>query len=71
MMILRKNELLTYQIERLQQETATLTALLKAKNEFIGMQQNKINDLERQNRTLTNKVDNLVSRTEGMVVSYV
>ncbi len=70
MLILRKAELLSIQIERLQQETATLTALLKAKNEFIGTQQNKINDLERQNRTLTNKLDNFTSRTEGMVMSY-
>lgn len=70
MLIMRKAELLSIQIDEMKKEILTLRELLKAKNEFIGMQQNKINDLERQNRILTNKVDNLQSRQEGMVISY-
>lgn len=70
MLILRKTELLSIQIERLQQETAILKELLKTKNEYIGMQQNKISDLERQNRILTYKVDNITERLQGSVLSY-
>ncbi len=70
MLILKKAELLSIQIERLQQETTILKELLKTKNEYIGMQQNKISDLARQNRILTYKVDNITERLQGSVLSY-
>jgi len=70
MLILRKTELLSIQIDDMQHEIKTLRELLKAKNEFIGMQQNKINDLERENRILTNKIDVIHERLQSSSLSY-
>jgi len=70
MLIMRKTELLLIQITELEREITTLRELLKTKNEFIGLQQNKINDFERQNRILTNKVDTMTERLAGSVISY-
>lgn len=70
MLVLKKTELLHIQIDGLQQEIHSLRELLKTKNELIGLQQNKISDLEHQNRILTNKVDNITERLQGSVLSY-
>jgi hypothetical protein len=70
MLILRKTELHCIQIDEMQREITILRELLKEKNEFIGLQQNKINDLERQNRTLASKIDNMTERLAGSVISY-
>jgi uncharacterized coiled-coil protein SlyX len=70
MLILRKRELQLLQITNLQQETASLREIIRLKNELVGMQQNKISDLQRENRLLTSKLDNMQERQQGSVVSY-